>query len=136
MTVKRLMLLAVVALGCNYYGPDNPPPAPPAPAVFNVKLFQTQVNDSVVSAACPAGSVITGGGCDCVWCSPAGTPAIFGCNVFGNTMVAGCYGPCVGVHILCMSSSKAGTLTQGLGEPDPEAVAAMYQWREQLGGNR
>lgn len=131
--MKRLMLL-VLMLGCNYYGPDNPPP-PDAEPIYRVQYIQATDPQGVAQADCPPGTIATSASCDCVWCDPPAGAYLFGCSVAGNSALAGCGFGCARVFATCISSSVGGTLKQGVAEPSPEAVALAAKWRRISGGH-
>ncbi len=127
--MNRVLLAAAVGLvlGCDYYGPKNPPPPDPQ-AVIKVHRVATYTGQAVDGALCPTGSELVGGGCDC-WplapnCPSAAVMAV--CTPAGNGMVGVCSPGCGGVevHALCASATNA-RVTQGLSAPDVEFEAAL-----------
>lgn len=119
--MRRFLLVALVgSLGCNYYGPDNPPP-PDVEPVYTLRRVDATDPGGLAVATCPAGTLIVAGGGDCVACSPRDPSAyVFGSNFSGaptgtpNSFVTGCYPGCAHATAFCLSSNTSGTLVQGL----------------------
>lgn len=130
--MKKLMLIAVTVIGCNYYGPGNPPPPDPQ-AVIKVSQVDVFTGRGVDGALCPTGSQLVGGGCDCWANAPncAGFAVMAVCTPSGNGMIGVCSTECGGakVHALCASAVNA-QVTQGLSEPDAEFEAKFDMLRK------
>lgn len=131
MTMSRLMLVAVLALGCNYYGPDNPPPYPDAPK-YTLHRVDAQSPIGLATAICPSGSIIVSGGGDCVACTPLDTTSFMFGNGFsgtGQSWSAACFPGCAHAEAYCLTSTSPGTLIQNLVETPPpgEDTEALFR---------
>lgn len=90
-------------------------------AVYSVRQVSSYDAQGVASVTCPAGTRVTGGGCDC---KGVGDP-LFASGPAGNGFVCGCYhfgsDPERGAEASanCLGSSKPGTLSQSLSGDAP-----------------
>lgn len=133
--MRMAMLVAVLGamvMGCNYYGPDNPPPPDPE-AVIKIHQVDTYTGQGVDGALCPTGSKLVGGGCDCWSLAPncGGFAVMAVCTPAGNGMIGVCSTNCGGVtvHALCESATNA-NVTQGLSAPDAEFESALGKYQK------
>lgn len=100
------------------------------PPVLSARRVELLDLSGVGSAQCPTGSVVTGGGCRCKTLGGS----VFGARPVGNSYLCGCWPvagrPEEGVEVtaICLSSSVAGTLQQGL--VDDEATAELSSLRD------
>jgi hypothetical protein len=132
MKINVAVVFVVSCLGCDYYGPKNPPPDPSPNPVFTVATLEsTSIDpDGVDGLLCPAGTVVTGGGCDCVACGVVtGYEIPFACVPAGNGYVGACVDGCPTIFIRCASTTRPGTLVAGLISEDPEMRAVMFRIR-------
>lgn len=132
--MRRFLLVALVgSLGCNYYGPDNPPPypAPPPPPSYRYDVVLASAADGVAFAPCPPNSVVVGGGGDCITCAPTDPSAdLFGSIGFETAggvsgWIVGCYPGCAAAQVTCLTSSAPGTISR-VALADVEAIRAPY----------
>lgn len=124
--MRRLMLMAVVGMACNYYGPGNPPPD--VDAKFTYRIVEKADPSGVAEVFCPSGYIAVGGATDCVLCTPTDSSAwVFGTSytysahdpsVPANGIIGGCALGCAHVTVQCVVSDVSGTLTQALMDSD------------------
>lgn len=140
MTSKRMLMFVAVVLGCNFYGPGNPPPddgdygpdrMPPYPK-YAVKRVDAAASDGIATATCPVGSIVISGGGDCVVCTPVDPAAyLFGSNFNGTAQAwtSACYPGCAHAVAYCLSSTDPGTLSQmlGIGGGEPKDAEAAFR---------
>ncbi len=105
-------------------------------SVYSTRTVVAVDSSGVGTATCSSSARIVGGGCNCLGVSDV----LFAAGPAGNSYVCGCYdyGEAAGsveVAAICLGSSKAGTLTQGLETPGAEALAVAEKYRSmRLGG--
>lgn len=126
--MNKLLLIGVMVLGCNYYGPENPPPDPTFP-VYHFQMVGLDSAGPIAGIQCPNGTLPISNGGDCSNCS-GGTSAMFGSLVAGNGAVVGCITGCASVELICESTNKSGTITVGL---DTEYQAKYAEFEARLG---
>ncbi len=126
----RYLTLVLGCLGLCGCPVDNPLSAAATPAVFSTRLVSSTDASGVGTVTCPSTHRVVGGGCSCEGVSDV----LFGAEPAGNGFVCACYdfgarGGGVSSTAICMSSTVAGTLTQGLTAPDPETQATAERFR-------
>ena len=116
---------------------DTPVPTSLPVPVYSTRIVNASDGSGVGSVSCPSTHRIVGGGCHCEGVSDvlfAGAPA-------GNGFVCGCYdygsaGGAVTATAICLTSTVAGTLKDGLSAPDPEVELLVEQFRTLRGVQR
>ncbi len=108
---------------------DTPISGPP---VYSTRIVKASDTSGVGSVSCPSTHRIVGGGCSCEGLGDV----LFGTETVGNGIVCACYdfgpaGGAVTTSAICLTSSVAGTLKEGLTAPDPEVEALADQYRAQ-----
>lgn len=127
--MKKILLIGVLmVVGCNYYGPENPPPAPTFP-VYHFQMLSRDANVAVAGIQCPSNTLPISSGGDCSNCAGAAT-VMFGSRVAGNGAVVGCASGCASIELICESSNASGTITAGL-DTEFQAKLAEFEARRE-----
>lgn len=97
------------------------------------QIVQSSDSDGVGSVVCPAGTVVTGGGCSCTL-YPAPRSVVFSASPSGNGFVCGCDDfNVVKSFAVCMGTPINGALTVHDAELWAAVAAAESQQRAMLG---
>jgi len=139
---QTVAFFAFVLWGCGSQpttqGGGGTPVSAAPPPVYSSRFVETFDADGVGSVQCPAGSVVTGGGCSCKTLGAG----LFGARPSGNSYLCACW-PVLGrveagvdVTAICLSSNVGGTIKQGLDGVDEEAEQTLASLREAAAAHR